>query len=231
MILGTGMLAKAFACYKEQKNILIYAQGVSNSQEKDEDNFERELNSLQLAIAENNEKLIVYFGTCSVHDPESKRTPYVIHKLNMEKLVEESGLDYYIFRLPQVVGKTTSPTLINFLCEKIRNGEAFDVWKNSTRYLLDVDDCYKICSYLIDNNILKNTIVNVATQRSIGIVNIVNEIEFFLQRKAIYNLVDKGSSYSINIADILPHLKSCQISYQEDGYLTMLLNKYYETEQ
>jgi nucleoside-diphosphate-sugar epimerase len=116
--------------------------------------------------------------------------------------------------------------LINFLCEKIRNGESFDVWKNSSRNLIDIEDCYKICSYFIDNNILKNTTVNVATNKYIGIINIVKEIEAFLQKKAVYNLVDKGASYSIDISDIQSHLRDCQVSFG-DNYLVSLLNKYY----
>ena len=176
---------------------------------------------------DNKEKLIVYFGTCSVDDPSSKSLPYVVHKLNMEKLVQESGLDYYIFRLPQVVGKTTSPTLIHYLSMKIRDGEVFDVWKNSARNLIDVEDCYKICSYLINNSILKNTIINVATNSCIGIIDIVKEIEDFLQKQAVYNVVDKADVYPINIATIQPYLAACQVSF-EDDYLIGLLKKYYE---
>ena len=227
MIKGRGMLAKAFASYNEQRNIIIFAQGVSNSQEKDEANFKRESNILQSVLDENKEKLIVYFGTCSVDDPDSKNSPYVVHKLKMEKLVQESGLDYYIFRLPQVVGKTTSPTLIHYLSMKIRDGEAFDVWRNSARNLIDVDDCYKICSYLIDNDILKNTTINVATSSCVGIIDIVKEIEGFLQKQAVYNIVDKGETYPINIATIQPYLETCQVSF-EDGYFLGLLKKYYE---
>jgi len=227
VIKGRGMLAKAFASYNEQRNIIIFAQGVSNSQEKDEANFKRESNILQSTLDENKEKLIVYFGTCSVDDPSSKSSPYVVHKLKMEKLVQESGLDYYIFRLPQVVGKTASPTLIHYLSMKIRDGEVFDIWKNSARNLIDVEDCYKICSYLIDNNISKNTITNVATNSYIRILDIVKEIEGFLQRKAIYNVIDKGDAYLINITRIQPYLESCQVSFEND-YLIGLLQKYYE---
>jgi nucleoside-diphosphate-sugar epimerase len=226
VIKGRGMLAKAFASYNEQRNIIIFAQGVSNSQEKDEANFKRESNILQSALNENKEKLIVYFGTCSVDDPSSKSSPYVVHKLKMEKLVQESGLDYYIFRLPQVVGRTTSPTLIHYLSMKIRDGEFFNVWKNSTRNLIDVEDCYKICSYLIDNDIFKNTTINVATNSSVGIIDIVKEIEGFLQKQAIYNVVDKGDAYPINIARIQPYLEACQVSFKDD-YLIGLLKKYY----
>lgn len=225
MIKGRGMLAKAFASFNEQENIIIFAQGVSNSQEKDEDNFKRESNILQSVLDENKGKLIVYFGTCSVDDPESKNTPYVEHKLNMEKLIQESGLDYYIFRLPQVVGKATSPTLINFIATQIKAEKEFNVWGNSTRNLIDVDDVCNLVSYIVTNNLDKNSIINVASNRTVAIVTIVMKMESIIGKKASYKVLDKGASYSIDISSIKPYLNCCDVDFNND-YMDRLLMKY-----
>ena len=225
MIVGSGMIAKTFSDYGESENVLVYAKGVSNSQEKDENNFKRETEILKSILVSNPTKTIIYFSTCSVYDIESKNSKYVLHKLKMERLIQDSEVDYYIFRLPQVVGNTTSPTLINFLSTKILNGERFDVWKNSKRNLIDVDDVYKICSYLIKNDLLKNSIVNVATEQQVGIMEIIKKIELVLKKSAVYNVFEKGSSYSIDITAIDPYLKECNVDFTAD-YIENLLIKY-----
>ncbi|QSZ40925.1 NAD-dependent epimerase/dehydratase family protein [Sulfurimonas aquatica] len=219
------MLAKAFASYKDQENILIFAQGVSNSQEKDEDNFKRESNILQTVLNDNKGKTVVYFGTCSVDDPESKNTPYVVHKLNMERLVQNSGQNYYIFRLPQVVGKTTSPTLINFIATQIKTGKTFDIWKKSGRNLIDVDDVYKIVDYIISKNLEKNTILNIASMHTYEILEIVKNIENILNIKAIYNTIDKGGYYKINTCIVDKYLSAVGVEF-DSNYLIKLLMKY-----
>lgn len=228
MIIGTGMIAKAFSDYNENANVLIYAKGVSNSQEKDELNFKRESDILKSVLDTNKEKIIIYFSTCSIYDPESKNTPYVLHKLKMEKLIQASNLQYYIFRLPQVVGKTTSPTLINFLSTKIKNGETFDVWKNAARNLIDVDDVYKISDYIIKNELSKNSIINIASELTTSIVEIVKKIEAKLKKKALYHEVDKGVTYHIDISIIKEHLKPIGVLMHGE-YVDDIINKYTKT--
>jgi hypothetical protein len=65
LIIGNGLIASAF---KKNKDVIIFASGVSKSQEVRCAEFFRErkllVDALQL------KKYIVYFGTCSVNDPE-----------------------------------------------------------------------------------------------------------------------------------------------------------------
>lgn len=225
MIIGSGMLANAFNSFKNDSNIIIFAKGVSNSQETKKTEFEREANLLKSALTEYANKTIVYFGTCSVDDNTSKTSEYVKHKIKMEKLIQASGLNYYIFRLPQVVGKTKSPTLINYLTTQIKNDLLFTVWKYSKRNLIDVEDVYRITAHLIKNNQLKNQIINIASNQSINIVEIVNKIEALLDKKAKYDVVKKGSSYDIDISKIQSYLKDIEINFNS-SYIDDILFKY-----
>ena len=225
MIIGRGLLASAFTSYKYNDSVLIFAKGVSNSQEVNSKQFERERVLLKEALANHKNKIFVYFGTCSILDIELCVTPYVRHKLEMEALIKSSGLAYYIFRLPQAVGNTSSPTLINYLATKIKDGESFSIWKGSARDLIDVDDVFRICDYIIENKILISSCVNVATNIKTDILNIVCKIEDVLNLKANYTVIDKGTTYSIDVSSIEQVLKNTGIKF-DDKYVDRLLQKY-----
>jgi hypothetical protein len=106
MVVGNGMLARAFSDFAEDESKLIFASGVSNSGETIASEFQREVDLIKSLAGIKNQ--FIYFSTVSIHDPELIHTPYVAHKLLIEKLVSESFVNYLIFRLPIVVGKTYS---------------------------------------------------------------------------------------------------------------------------
>lgn len=104
MIVGNGLLAAAFSDdFTERVDTVIFASGVSNSQECDSAAFIRERVLLEKVLQKERKK-VVYFSTCSLYDPELKNSPYVKHKREMEALVRQTSR-HTIFRLPQVVGK------------------------------------------------------------------------------------------------------------------------------
>ena len=73
MIVGNGLIAKAFDNFKDDK-VIIFASGVSNSLEQRKQEFDRE-NILSNVINENPEK-IVYFSTCYFNDIRKKKVCY-----------------------------------------------------------------------------------------------------------------------------------------------------------
>lgn len=225
MIVGSGMIAKAFKAYENSHEVLIFAKGVSNSLETKKEEFARETTLLVETIEKYRDKTLVYFGTCSALDSQENHNLYIKHKIKMENIIQENCQNYFIFRLPQVVGKTTSPTLINFLATQIKNGSHFYLWKNSKRNLVDVADVYKIASYLIDNNILKNQVTNIASSKSFDIISIVKKIEILLKKRANYTVEDKGTFYDIDISSISQYLLDIGICFDEN-YIDAVLAKY-----
>ena len=224
MIIGSGMLAKTFGSYANDTNVLIFASGVSNSKEEENNAYEREKKLLAKSITDNPNKIIVYFSTCSIYDDSVNASTYVLHKKEMEKYVQKECVRYYIFRLPQVVGKTNSPTLVNYLWNSIKNEKEITVNKNSTRNLLYVDELLKIVRYLIDNNLFLNEITNIASSNNISVLEIVLEIEKIMQEKATYKLVDFGQQQNIDISKI----QSLKIDWGifEKQYTSKVLGKY-----
>jgi len=226
MIIGNGMLAKAFKIYEEDESILIFSSGVSNSQEQADEPFAREKKLLEKTILENQKRIIIYFSTCSIYDSSINGSRYVTHKLAMENMIKNFHSNFYIFRLSQVIGRTNSPTIINYFYNRIINKEQFEIWKKSTRNLIDVDDVVKITQMIINKSIFKNNIINIASPYFIKIPYIIQTLEKILLIKAQYISLDKGISYNIDISDIKPIIKELDLKF-DDYYLEKTIRKYY----
>ncbi|RXM60929.1 hypothetical protein BOQ60_23605 [Chryseobacterium sp. CH1] len=84
MIIGNGILANALKFY-DKDDVIFFASGVSNSLEKEASEFEREISLLKSVVSQNPDKKFFYFSTCSIYDPTKTGSPYVIHKLKIEK--------------------------------------------------------------------------------------------------------------------------------------------------
>jgi nucleoside-diphosphate-sugar epimerase len=230
MIIGNGMLAKAFKIYENINNILIFASGISNSQEQTDEPFEREKNLLEKTLAENQTTKFIYFSTCSIEDPSMSHSRYVKHKLNMENLIQTLHPDFYIFRLSQVIGKTNSPTIIHYFYNKIIAKESFEIWNKSTRNLIDVDDIVRIVQKIINESLMKNKIINIASPASVDVPYIVRTIENILKIEAQYASYDKGAPYSIDISPIKPIMEDLAIKFDDD-YLEKTIRKYYDNHE
>lgn len=226
MIVGNGMLANAFLSYKENRDVVVFASGVSNSLLSDQDSFDREERMLRESIAAYPLATFIYFGTCSVDDPELCNSAYVTHKKSMEAIVEKNAQHYFIFRLSQVVGKSSSPTLINFLVRKLKKHETFSIWKHSSRNLIDVDDVYKIAHHFIENNLFTNEITNIAAPFSLSIFEIVATIESIFGCKGVYTIEEKGGSYEINTDKIGLHIDAIGILFDKE-YTSKIIRKYF----
>lgn len=119
--------------------MLIFASGVSDSKEINDSEFKREEELLEQTVKQYQNATIAYFSTCSIYDDSTNKSSYVRHKLKMEgRLKQHDG--FYIFRLPQVVGETQSPTLAREFFQSIVAGKKIKIYKNSTRNLIYVDD-------------------------------------------------------------------------------------------
>jgi len=228
MIIGSGLLAKAFASrYKDRDDVCIYAAGVSNSGCTDANEFDREKDRLQQAIASSQkETVFVYFSTCSIYDEELSDSPYVRHKLAMEALVAKKS-NHLIFRLPQVAGKTPNPhTLLNFLYARITRSEKFHIWKNAQRNVIDVDDAASISDVFINDPAVRDAIVNIANPENYSVLDIVMMFESVLHKKAICDYEDKGDEYAIDVCQMQSII--CKSGVVFDGsYLNKIISKYY----
>lgn len=224
MIVGNGMLAKAFGHFVNNERIVIFASGVSSSKETSDANFKREEKLLDETIKQNKNAVIVYFSTCGIYDDSVNKTHYYLHKIKMEQRVKQH-YQFYIFRLPQVVGVTQSPTIVRSFFQTILADQELTINKNSTRNLIDVADVFNIGRYLIDHKIYLNEVTNIATPYNVPVFDIALMIAKISGHQLRYKLKDIGTAYQINV-DKLKALSIYSNTFH-DKYFYDLLIKYY----
>jgi nucleoside-diphosphate-sugar epimerase len=227
MVIGNGLLATSFEKYINNDAVVIFCSGVSNSLCEDINEYSREQKLLEESIANSKNSLFVYFSTCSIYEKKPSESKYVEHKLNIENYIQKNCNKYLIIRLSNVVGKTSNPnTVMNFFYNRIEKQIHFDLWSLSFRNLIDVQDVAKIVSYIINNQLFVNYILNVANTKSIAVSQLVKKIEQFLSKKAQFTLIEKGFEFQIDTSTIQPLIKELGIPFDHD-YEDGLLKKYY----
>jgi dTDP-4-dehydrorhamnose reductase len=229
VVIGNGLIAKQFQHFRNNNKILIFASGVSNSNETSRLEFEREFKLLQNTIRDYKSLKIIYFSTASIYDRSSINRPYVQHKIKMEQLISEKANSFLIFRVSNLVGKSKNKTtIINFFMNSINNGYSITVWKNAERNIIDISDAYQLILGDI-NGEKKNKIINIAHRNSVNVYEIVKLIEEFLNKNAKVRLVDKGNKINIDVSEKEKELIKIE---KEKGsgldYIKYLLHKYYE---
>ncbi|MFY7814442.1 MAG: NAD-dependent epimerase/dehydratase family protein [Chryseobacterium taeanense] len=221
MIIGNGIMANALKSH-DKEYVVFFASGVSNSLEKEVSEFEREISLLKSVISQNTDKKLIYFSTCSIYDPTKTQSPYVIHKLTIEKLIRELCPDFIIFRIGNAVGHGGNPnTLVNFLKNSILCGNTLTLHNNAKRLLIGTDDiALFINQYMKDFN---NEIVNLAYPYQYSLPEILSAMENHLDRKAYYETIEEGSFYNIEFNRFIKDFFS-KISPNE--YLKKLYSSY-----
>jgi len=225
MIIGRGLIASLFI-ENDKEDTIFFASGVSNSLEDRPKEFLREENLIRKTILDHPKKLFIYFSTCSVYDSSKTGSDYVLHKLKMEQLIKSSCEKYLILRVSNAVGKGGNPNLLmNYLIRSINNNETINVHTKATRNLVDAEDIKNITFQLIEKSDL-NKIINVAYIQNYRIIEILEIIERFYDKKLNLNLIKSGSGYDINVPDVENYFQENGLTDKE-SYLCRILEKYY----
>ena len=222
MIVGNGLLAKAFNQYATDQSVIIFASGVSNSGEVDEQAFMRE-RSLLNSFKDTRAKFI-YFSTTSVLDPSLTQSLYVQHKLQMESYIQSCIQNYVIFRLPNVVGRTSnSNTFFNSIRDRLVSGQDVYIKKHATRRLLDVDDIATTLPSIISCK--TQTTMNVCYNNRTSVRELVRLMGTILHKEYSEILVDGGGDYDVDNSAFLSYIPIESVALSQD-YDYIVLNKY-----
>ena len=225
MVVGNGLIANAFKRFKEDNSIVFFASGVSDSLQTSPNEFLREKNLL-LQFLSKKEKLI-YFSTCSLSDESISNNQYIYHKREIENLITERQELFIIFRLPIIVGQSSNPsTLTNYFYNKIIDNQTFQVYENSCRYLLDIDDAFKLIEMILSKNLFINDTVNIALKNRISAIELVEIFEKVLDHQSKHELIAKGFCYKVDNSKIIDLLEEGDIESGRD-YNFKLIKKYY----
>lgn len=225
MVVGNGLIAKAFKEFSNVSDVTIYASGVSNSSVSDPAELDREISMLTEYL--HTSTCLVYFSTISVYDSSMENTLYVQHKKRVEELIKSTCTNYLIFRIPIVVGESNNPhTLINTLVNQMKRGETLKVFKRASRCLMDIDDIVKITTQIILDQAQRNAIWNICFDNNTNIEKIIAYLEDAVGIIAKKEYIDRGGSYSVPNEDFLTYLQSINYTLPDD-YLQQILKKYY----
>jgi len=211
MIIGNGLMARACRII-DNNDVVFFASGVSNSKETDSKKFDRERLLLERIITAYGDKVIVYFSTTSVDD-----TLYVRHKNKMCGIVEAVP-KYIILKLSQAVGNGGNENnLFNFLKDAIKKGDEINVYLDTERAFIDVDDIIIFLDGLIKNDLYGVHVFSyIEKMMMVDIVRIMSE-EMGIARniKLIASVKSMLPENSDNI--IMPYSK---------GYIRNVIRKY-----
>jgi nucleoside-diphosphate-sugar epimerase len=227
MILGSGLLARAFSPLAEDGRFLVFASGVSNSTSSTPADQAREADLL--AAQEGTDAQLVYFSTCSIHDPSLAGSAYVLHKQRMENMVCERFQRHLVLRLPNIVGHTPNPhTLCNHLRDHILGNHHVRIHQHACRYLMGVDQAAEACIPLLLSGLFPQATLNVCFDRPVHIPDLLHAMETLLGRQALVETVDTGSCYHVPNAEFKRFWQdNLQAPWPESGNWQEVLRKYY----
>lgn len=150
MIVGNGDIASVL---NDRNDVIFFVSGVSNSSEKRESEFLREI---ELLNKQDKSKCLFYFSSISVDDIEKvNNNRYLQHKLEMERLIKSNFKNYNIIRIGNITWGTNPNTFINYIKNKRSKGEEVEI-KDEYKYVINKEQLL----ILTDNlpSISQNTI-------------------------------------------------------------------------
>ena len=227
MVIGNGMMATAFKELKNDDTVIIFASGVSNSKEKDPEAYQKEL--AMLDNLKHSPTTLVYFSTCSVFDDSLSDSLYVKHKKDTEKFIEANFKNYWIIRLPNVIGPSYNPhTMMNFLYEVLKNDRPFELQENAVRYFIDVDDVRITVGEMVKNKELGSGMYNLLYPYPFTMLELVKLLETSFSKKGLYTIKkNAGSFYKVKISEQLVPLAHFNMAEQQN-YICRIIDKYYK---
>lgn len=225
MVLGNGLIANCFKQkYSDNDKFLVFASGVSNSNETNEFEFLKEKVLIEENLNKNKDKIFIYFSTISMFN-ENNKTKYIDHKKNVEDIINKSGNSFFIFRLPQIFGAIgNEKNIINFMTSKIKSQDIFEIWSDSKRCIVDIEDVFKIVNYVLFKE-KPNKIYNFFGIEKKSVIDIVNIIENILNKKAVIEIINKQSFFTGENSIVIEEAIN-SLNIKKENYTESIIKKY-----
>jgi nucleoside-diphosphate-sugar epimerase len=197
----------------------------------DSGEFGREHSHLSMALVSwQNVDVFLYFGTCSVAEPDALNTPYVQHNLATERLLMAHP-GHLILRLPQIAANTGNPhTLLNTLHRYLATGEEFSMWRNAYRNIIDIEDVLSITQRYVADPLQRRRCINIANPSSSPIGDIVAAKERAMGARMNLRSIERGAHYPIDVGPMLSSGYASHCQFDAD-YLDRVIFKYHAPKQ
>ena len=218
MVTGNGLIASAFKkSYQNDDRYVIFASGVSNSNETNVNSFIREELLIRETLTKNKDKHFIYF-TSFIYFKK-----YGLHKIYMEDIIRGSGVDYTIFKLPQIIGRGGNMNnLFNYLVFNIKNNKVVKIYNNVYRSLIDIDDLKRIVDISLR---LSECYVIIPYIEKMLVMDIVLLISKVLNIEPKINIIE-SNGYAFPERSITTDYILQELDITTEGYTERIINKY-----
>ena len=121
--------------------------------------------------------------------------------------------------MPEIIGKNKNRnTLVNYFYYNIKNKKSFNLFKNTKRNFIEINDIVNILMEIVSNKITNRTI-NIASNNMTDVKDVVKIFEKILNKKAFEIIKnDKFINYRIDVRYI-KKLKSFKKLTFNENYL------------
>ncbi len=227
MIVGRGLLATALKEI-DKKDIVFYANGVSDSTIKSvtDGNFEEK--EIECIAQKKRARIFIYFSTIQVNASENFERPYVIHKIKMEELVRQLFPDFIIIRTSNLIGNNpwNRHTLFNYLYNSLKEQRRINIIESASRNILDVEHFMKLLNHYMIYYKKENSTVNIVNPVSYSMFEILSMFEKIFETKFIKDNAEiKVAKFEAPCLFSAQLIKECGIGL--DNYLEDVIKKYY----
>jgi NDP-hexose 4-ketoreductase len=191
-------------------DVLVFPGSVSSAC-SDNEAYAREEVGLRHAIDQSamQGRQLVYFSSCGAvygaHREDVREDQaclpvnhYGMHKLKMERLIQDARIDYLILRLSTPVG-AAQPTcqLVASLWKQICAGEV-RVWRGAHRDLIDVREIVRLTSRLLERGVNRE-VVNLASGHAVAVERLADEIEELCGGRAKRIFSERPDRHSVSV--------------------------------
>jgi len=231
-VIGNGFIAQKLKeiNFKNVNNFVVYAAGISNSKTRNLSKLKKEIHKIENFLESlSKDKIIIYISTLSALEKKPVKSLYVKNKKKIEDLIKKNLNNFIIVRFPQVVGKNSNPnTLTNYLYEKIKNKKKFFINFNTKRNLIDILDVKKVVKEILKNKKFKRKIINIRSNESLYIEQIVNILSKIIKKKPRLKILKLKSNYKNNFIYKKPKDNQFKKIFDKSNYTESVLKRYYK---
>lgn len=220
MIVGNGLIASGFKDFNHE-DYIIFASGVSDSNEINADEFKREENTLLYYLSQFPDKKIIYFNSIlALEDIESY---YFLHKRKMVNLIFQNTQNYKIYNIPQIFGPIGNPkNIVNLFIDHLKKDQLIIIQPDTFRSIVDIDDLAKIVIKTLDSN---KKVINLAYIEYITVKRIMEIISEVYGIKPRWFETVPGISINTK-NDILIHETIEELGINRVNYTERTIRKY-----
>ena len=222
------------AGYEEDYDIMVYSASVSCAgvEQYIQDNVVTALLMIKFC-KEHNVKRIIYLSSDSIYgeintDVISEKAimvspgTYGVTKYLAEKVIEESGIPYYILRLPGIVGRVWRKNFIYNLISEIKNNNDIALYNIDRKFnnLLDIDDLINFIICLC-NNVSKDgksEIFLLGNTKQVVLKEIVSYVKSFFQSTSVISNTDTNEKRYFTL-DVT---KAVEYGYSSKNIMTII---------